>query len=151
MTQSFTRETIIELRALTQKVADAKEHASELLRIAQDRHNDKVHTLVREGKEIQLKEKTLWDEVFYLGTGSQAGKILAKEHPEVFEAYKAQDVAADELKKFCILELGVDYTHMTLSDYLHLTETMFAFMLKEYKVPHEVPAIPSPYPDEPSA
>lgn len=127
----FTRENLNKLHELTKAVSDAKELSSELLRTAQDRFKHRKHKLMREGKEIELTEKVLWDETFYLGTGCEAAKILTTIHPEVFEAYKAQDHAASELKKFSIVELGLDYSQLTLSDYLKATESLFELMLKE--------------------
>ncbi len=127
----FTRENLNRLHELTQDVADTKEMASELLRTAQDRYRTRTHKLEREGKTIELTEKVLWDEVFYLGADSQAGKLLAGVHPEVFEGYKKQDNAAAELKKFSVVELGIDYSQLTLSDYLKATESLFNLMMGE--------------------
>jgi len=127
----ITRNKLKELYALTDKVNEAKEFASELVKTAQDRFNNKKHKLLRDGKEIEITEKILWDEVYYIGPASQAGQILTKEHPEVFEAFKKQEEIADELKKYCITELGVDYTAMTLSGYIKLTEQMLTMLLDE--------------------
>ncbi len=138
----FTRENLDKLKSLTKAVNDAKDYASELLRTAQDRFKQNTHKLMREGKEITLTEKVLWDEVFYLGVASQAGEILTKVHPEVFDAYKKQDEAAAELKKFTITELGVDYTQMSLSDYLTLTESIFDLLMGERGLGQKSPIQP---------
>lgn len=130
----FTREILNKLHDFTQKIEEAKELASENLRTAQDRFNHVTHKLTREGKEIELTEKVLWDEVFYIGPASQAGQILEKVHPEVFEAYRKQDQLAEDLKKYCITELGIDYTQMKLSDYLKMTEGMFELLLQEHGI-----------------
>ena len=135
----FTREKLDKLYKLQDNTTKAKEHASELMRIAKDRYNDREHTITREGKEIKIKESVMWYEVFQIGVASQSGKFLAKKHPQVFEAYKKQDKNAEELKKFCIVELEVDYTQMTISDYTKLTEGMFKLMLKEEGLKHNLP------------
>jgi hypothetical protein len=129
----ITRENINELKNITNKIEEAKERSSELLRTAQDRYNHVTHKLTREGKEVEIKEKTLWDEVFYLGTASQAGQILEKAHPEVFEAYKEQDRLAQDLKKYGITEMGFDPTQMTLANYLDMTESLFKILIEESK------------------
>jgi len=129
----FTRENLKQLHDLTQKVNDTKEMSSDLLRTAQDRFKNRTHKLTREGKEIELTEKVLWDETFYLGVGCQAGKLLKTLHPEVFEAYRNQDEAAAELKKFSIVELGLDYSQLTLSDYLKATESLFELLITEHE------------------
>jgi len=138
-TIQMTRENLNKLHELTKAVNDAKETASELLRTAQDRFKQRTHKLMREGKEIELTEKVLWDEVFYMGPTCQAGQILQTVHPEIFEGYKKQDEAANELKKFTIVELGVDYTALTLSDYLAVTESLFELMLAERGLPTKSP------------
>jgi hypothetical protein len=127
----MTRENLTKLYELNDKVKKAEEVSSELLRTAQDRFKQVKHKLMREGKEIEVTEKILWDEVFYLGAISQAGEILGKEHPEVFEAYKAQDATVQELKAFTITELGVDFQKLSLGDYLMLTERLIKLLMDE--------------------
>lgn len=127
----ITREKLNKLHELTKNVSDAKELASENLKTVQDRFNHRKHKLNREGKEVELTEKTLWDEVFYIGPASQAGEILKSIHPQVFEMYAEQDKAATELKKFAITELGMNFESLTLSDYLKATESLFELMLEE--------------------
>lgn len=128
---NITRNKLQTLKELTKNVGEAKEIASESLRTAQDRFKDVKHKMDREGKEIEITEKVMWDEVFYIGPECQSGKILKELHPEVFAAYGRQEECAEELKKFCILELGVDYTALTISDYLTMTEQLFDMMLAE--------------------
>lgn len=137
----FTSEKIEKLHQLTEAVGQAKWVASEQLRTAQDRTGERVHKLKRkDGTTSKITEKTMWDEVFYLGVACESGQFLQKKHPEVFEAYTNQDKAADELKRFCIADLGVDYTAMTISDYIKLTEQMFEYMLDKYQIAHEIPS-----------
>jgi len=127
----MNREQLTKLYELTDEVKNQKEVASELLRTAKDRFGHVKQKLERDGKEIEVTEKVLWDEVYYLGFQCQAGKILDKLHPEVLEAYRKQDVMADELKKFTIIEFGIDFTQLTISDYLKMTEGLFNIMLEE--------------------
>lgn len=128
----FTRETLNEVQRLTAEIKSTKEHASELLRVAQDRFGHRKHKFTREGKEVEITEKTLWNEVWYLIP--ETTKFMRGLHPEVFEAYDKQDAAANELKKFCLLEMGFDFTAMTIGDYLKMTEGLFNLLLEEKKV-----------------
>lgn len=127
------REHLNKLHELTQKVNEKKELASELLRTAKDRYGDRVIKDVPrpEGKKADIKESILWQEVFHLGLGCEAGKVLQEKHPEVFDAYAQQDKASKELHEFCRLELDLDYTQLTLSDYLRMTEQLFNLLLDE--------------------
>lgn len=126
---NITRKQISELEELTKKFKDQKETASELLRVAQDRFGHIKHKITRQGKEVELTEKILWEEVFYLNIDSEAGKILREKHPEVFEAYKIQDTMAIELQKFVLVNLGIDQTQMTISDYMKLSESLFEYFV----------------------
>jgi len=128
----ITRDTIKELHTLTDKVRTAEATASEILRTAQDRFNHVEETFEREGKEITVKRKVLWDEVFLLGASdNQAAKILQDRHPEVFEAYKVQEDAAGELQKFVTVQMDINMKSMRISDYVALTEAMIDLKMTE--------------------
>jgi hypothetical protein len=139
----INREKIQKLHELTSENTKQLEIASEQLRIAQDRYGEEEVSLERDGKKQNLREKILWDEVFYFqGADCQARRILKQRHPEVFETYEKQNNAAAELHKFCLVELGFDFTKMTVSDYVALTEQMFKMLMDEHakKDPKEVEA-----------
>lgn len=129
----INRDTITELHRLTGLVVDAEFRASELLRTAQDRFNHVKETVEREGKKVEVTRKVLWDEVFYLGSNSEAGQILGEHHPEVFAAYKVQEDAAGELQKYVSAEMDVDMKKMRISDYVKLTEGIVDLRLEETK------------------
>ena len=131
----ITRPKILKLKELTEEVQTTLELASELLKTAQDRAGHKKHKVTRGGKTHEVPESALWEEVFQLNLAGakEATTILNKEHPEVFEAFKKQNEAADELKAFSMRELGVDHTRMTLSAYIQITEGMISLMMRELK------------------
>ena len=122
--KTLNREKIAKIHELSAKLGQVTDLASELLRTAQDRFNLTEETIERDGKQITVTRKTLWEEVFYLGHNCQAADVLKKYHQDVFDAYIEQGKVADELREFCVTELSVDYTKMKLSDYLKLTEEM---------------------------
>ena len=122
-------EVLAKFHQLNDKVKVAEEIASESLRTAQDRFNHRTHKLQRDGKEVEIKEKTLWDEVFYLGEDSEAGRILKVLHPKVFENYAIQNAAAMEYKRFGVTELGVDPGRMTMSDQMKMVEAMVEYKM----------------------
>ena len=127
----INRQKIQKLHELTRVVDKAKAVASEQLRTAQDRYNHVEEEVKRDGKTQKIKRKLLWDEVFYLGVGCQAADILKQHHPGVFESFMAQEKAADDLRKFTMTELDLDYQHMTLSSYVRLTEALFNMLMDE--------------------
>lgn len=131
---TITGEKLTKLNELTDDIIKKENLASELLRTAQDRFNHVEEELERDGKKIKLTRNTLWQEVFYMGNACQAAEILKKYHQDVFDAYRAQEIAADELKKFCIVELGIDFTKMRIRDYMMLTQGMFEYLYAQKKI-----------------
>lgn len=127
----ITREKLHTLQKLTNETTKQSEIISEAIRTAQDRYNHVMEKVERDGEVVEISRKVLWDEVFYMGLGCQAASILKKHHPEVFDAYAAQEKAAAELKAFTVTQLDVDFTKLRLSDYLDLTESMFDLMWSE--------------------
>jgi hypothetical protein len=132
-TKAITREKLSTIFELSEKLDKATEHASELLRTAQDRFNEAEETFEREGQQVTVKRSVLWQEVFYLGHNCEAAEILKKNHQDVFDAYLEQGKIADQLRDFCVTELSVDYTKMKLSDYLKLVEEMIDLKASEQK------------------
>lgn len=130
----FTREIITKYHALNDSYIEALNLASELLRVAQDRYGERTHKLIRSGREIELTEKVMWDEVFYTGnTECDSGKRLKSLHPDVFAAYEKEKKYAEQLKHYALTELGVDTNKMTLSEYLRVTEELIDLKLRESK------------------
>lgn len=121
----------IKIIELDDKCQEQENIASELLRTAQDRHNDEEIEIEREGKKVKVKEKTLWQEVWHLGTKCEAANELRKKHPEVFEAYDKQDKYAQELKAVVFEELGIDHTKLRISDFIRITEEMVKYYLNK--------------------
>lgn len=130
-TTPLTREAIIKIHEMSEAVNKQVDYASELLRTAQDRFGTTTETFERDGKEITVERNVLWQEVFYLGHQCQAAEILKKYHQDVFDAYAAQAKLADDMKVYCVTTLGVDYTKMTLSDYIKVTEEVVRLVVAE--------------------
>lgn len=130
-TTPLTREAILKIHEMSEAVNKQVDFASELLRTAQDRFGTTTETFEREGKEITVERNVLWQEVFYLGHNCQAAEILKKSHQDVFDAYQHQAKLAEDMKHYCITVLGVDYTKMTLSDYIRVTEEVIKLNMAE--------------------
>lgn len=128
------RSSVETLYDLTARVNEASEHASDLLKEAQDRYGKKTHKVMRpNGKVEKLTEKQMWDEIFYHPKGAkcESGIVLSKKRPDVFQAFAAFEQTKVDLKKYCMQELGVDYTQMQLSDYFKITIGLFEMLLNE--------------------
>lgn len=128
----MNKEDLKKVHEITGKLDEQEEKASELKRTAQDRDGDKEHTFERDGDEITITEKTMWQEVYSTGsTNIDSAEILKEEHPEVFEAYEKQAEIAQELQDHCQEAFGVDYRRMRLSDYIKIVEDIVDLKLEE--------------------
>jgi len=127
----MNREDVEKVHEINAELSGLKEKASDLLKAAKDRSGKRKATLLRHGKQVMVEENLLWQEVFHLGADCEAGKKLKESHPEVFKAYEEVEGKAAELKAHVRGKLGVDFTAMTISDYLKLTEGMVGLMLGE--------------------
>jgi len=125
----LTQEKINTLFEISDRVEEQEELASEILRTVQDQCGHKKHKFERDGQEVELTENILWQEVWHLGKDCQAGKILQKEHPELFEAYEKQNKYAEELQTFAMVNFGMDYKKMTLANYVSLINSLIDFKL----------------------
>lgn len=127
----ITREIIDTLKNKIKDLEETKVKTSDMLILAKENGKDIEHDIERSGKTIKLKEKTLWDEVFLMGTDCDAGKLLATKYPELFESFAKQEALAEEIKKYSVLELGFDCTKMTIANYLQITEDLVNLLLDE--------------------
>jgi len=127
----INKENLSGLYEIYEKLENAKERASELLRTAQDRYSHRTIQLEREGKMIMVTEKVLWQEVFYLGDESQAARELSKKHPEIFAAFAKQNELAAECNKFVMANFGMKAEQLTIGNVFALTEAMCRFILSE--------------------
>lgn len=127
----INKKQIEQLKAYNDKIDSLKEIVSEQLKTAQDRHGGEMQVINRNGVDVQVSEKILWDEVFYLGTNSDAGKVLEKVHPEIFQNYRDQTKVSAEMSAFCIEQLGFDFKAMTISNYIALTTSLIEMVLDE--------------------
>lgn len=122
-----TEEMLDKLFSLNADLQKVNDTASEALRTVQDQYGHVKHTLKRDGKEITVTEKVLWQEVYHLGEKSQAGYILKKKYPDVFATWEKQDKAAGEFQTFVAQSFGMDYKRMRFSDYVILMKAMYEY------------------------
>lgn len=83
-------------------------------------------TISRNGELVVVPEGALWDEVFYIGRNSDAGKILAEKYPKAFELSAKAEQKSAELKAFAMSKWGIDPLAMSLSDIIRIIEGLIA-------------------------
>lgn len=123
----LTKEILDELFKLYEELDKYRELHSEQLKTVQDQFKDRKVSLERDGKTIEVTEKTLWDEIRFLGIESQAGQALKERYPDVFASFERFQKLAKEAEIFVLKYMGFDYTQMTLSNYVKLTLALIEY------------------------
>lgn len=118
----ITQEILDELFKLYEELNKYRELHSEQLKTVQDQFGERhLKRINADGHEVVCKEKDLWYEVFHLGTDSQAAEILKGKYPDVFESLEKLEKAREEVGIFVLKNMGLNFTQMTLTDYISLT------------------------------
>jgi len=116
------------VRELSAEIDKKNNIASELMKVAKDRFGETSLSVERKtkgssNKFVQAKQNDLWQEVYQLGTESQAGKVLKEKHPAVFVAFKSANESVKELNTIAIMELDLkSYQQISLKDIVTLAE-----------------------------
>jgi hypothetical protein len=130
----LNRQTVDTIRFKSEDIKKANDQANELLRTAQDRFGNEKITIKGAEGEAEVTERAAWDMVMSNPMfASDYREALQQKRPEVFQAFQAQNKAADDLTAYIKNELGVDMTAMRITDYLTLTEQMFNLLYTEKK------------------
>lgn len=128
----ITKQKLEEVRRLSATHKEAQELASELLRTAQDRFNDKQIIVkaddeqsqpeerLRRSVDTEMTEKVAWDEVWTLGLTSKAGQALREKYPKVFEAFEDAHKKSEEYHRYVLDNFGVDFRNMEFIDILEV-------------------------------
>ena len=127
-----TAETIGQLHEHFDVLKDLQRKASDAIAAAQQNGQQEI-TIARDGKAVVVHEKDLWDEVWHLGSNSDAGRILKEKYPGAFAlSLKAEEKMA-EIKHFTTEKWGINPLAMSLSDILKLTGALIDYKLAQQK------------------
>jgi len=102
---------------------------SEKVRTAQDQNGAKEIKLKREGKNIKLMERILWDEALRGGSKTQAWQELKKIYPEIFKLVDKKDKVSAELNVFTAKNWGFFWNQMNLSILIDLVKALIKYTL----------------------
>ena len=102
---------------------------SEKVRTAQDQNGAKEIKLKREGKNIKLMERILWDEALRGGSKTQAWQELKKIYPEIFKLVDKKAKVSAELNVFTAKNWGFFWNQMNLSILIDLVKALIKYTL----------------------
>jgi hypothetical protein len=123
----ITKEKLDGLFKMADEVKAMDDVTSEQVRTAKAQNSERTHKFTREGKEVEIPEKVLWEEMYYLGKDSEAGNKMRETYPEMFEQVDKQNKIVQHLKMYIMGNFGVDYTAMTFTDWLRIMEALIDY------------------------
>jgi uncharacterized protein YaaN involved in tellurite resistance len=123
---AINKKAISKLKKLEKELEELKSTASDLLAGAKTT-KEAEHEIERDGEKITVTEKDLWEEVFRLGKNCQAGELLQKEYPQVFEAYEKQEAKAKEIDELFVKEFGFQFAKITPSRLIKFVEAIIDY------------------------
>lgn len=129
----ITKEILDGLEILTEALTKTQDALSEKVKNVKMYKGDVEHQVTREGKTLQIKEKHLWDEVYYLGENSQAGQILRKKYPEIFELWDDERKISKDYNLYAKANINIDPGAMKISDFIKLIIGLIEYKNGELK------------------
>lgn len=106
------------LRASSDAINKAKENSKNKIKI------------IRNGKEIELSESALWQEVYY-NAPTDAREVLEKKYPEVFDISDKANAKTKEIVEYSVKELGFNPEQLTFSALIELVEGIVDYKLNK--------------------
>ena len=105
---------------------------SEQVRTTQDQNGNREVKLKREGKNIKLMERILWDEALRGGSRTQAWQELKNIYPEIFKLVDEKDKVSTELNIFTTKNWGFFWNQMNLSILIDLVKALIKYTLNPF-------------------
>lgn len=120
----ITKETIEQLRKLTEENKVLTLEISDELGAIKRDNKDHLHKVTRNGQEQEVKELYLWEEVFHQGVESEAGQILGAKYPELWVKVKKQEEIVKGIEDISVNNLGFNFKEMNLVNLIDLILTV---------------------------
>lgn len=107
---------------------------SDLYKAATNNRENKI-TIKRDGKDVEVTEGELWEEIRYVaqmgGVAKQATDLMKKKYPEAFEAAEARDAKNDEIKAAVYELSGMNLPEIHIAGVMKLVEAIVDYKLGE--------------------
>lgn len=91
---------------------------------------DQKLTITRNGKEVEVTKGELLEEV-RIAQSEEATAYLKKDHPKLFEFANKREQKNQELHNYIQKEFGFSFRHMSVSDFLKLTEAVIDWKMNK--------------------
>lgn len=107
------------LKKLNNELDTINFHLAENLKNAKEIAKTKTITVTRNGEEVEVTEKDLFDELYW-NANTDAREILKEKYPAVFDLEKQSFDKAKEIKDFSLKEFGFTPEKMNLTNLIDL-------------------------------
>ena len=123
----ITQEKIDKLYKFYEEIDEIGKLANEAVDLAKKNKDKTIEVRRKNGKKSKVAEGLLWEEIWEIGTLSEGYAILQNKYPEAFKRSEEFTEKSNEMKKFAIVELGIDTTKIKLTDIIRLVEAVIDF------------------------
>jgi len=101
---------------------------NEYFKVTDGKH-ERVYTLERDGKQQEITEGVLWEEV-RMG-GQQATAFLTEKYPIVFEIVKERELKQVEVKQELTRQLGFDPSELNAGRIIKMSHAIIKYELDQ--------------------
>ena len=122
--EKITKKKIEKLAKIYDEIDDLDRQSTDAINAAKEFKNNLLLIKRKNGKEVEVTEGTLWEEVRWIGEASEGYGALKGRYPRAFYLGELQRAKAKELAVFCKAEIGLDPIKLRLIDIIRLIEAM---------------------------
>lgn len=125
----ITNQKIEQLRKLYLEIDVLTDAVSEAIKKAKLTQGNKMLIKRKDGKEVEITEKTAWEEIRLLGAETECYAVMKSKYPKVFELADAQRRKGKELNDFTMTAFGLLSDQVRLGDIFKVVEAMVDYKL----------------------
>lgn len=124
---------IEKLRKIYADLDDLKRKTTDAIIAAKEFKHNVLLIKRKDGKEVEVKEGDLWDEIRVLRRETEAWDVMKRRYPSAFAYGEEEEKKVEELSVFCHKELGIDPMALRLLDIVQLVDAMVEYKLDSKK------------------
>lgn len=125
----ITNQKLEALRKLYLEIDLLTDAVSEAIKEAKKFQGNTMLVKRADGKEVEISEKTAWEEIRLLGINTECYEIMKAKYPKVFELGDQQRRKAKELNDFTMSAFGLVSDQVRLGDIFQVVEAMVDYKL----------------------
>lgn len=134
----FTKKNLKKLFKLGRKLRNLNERVSANLNFVKKKNGDNKIKVKQELKdkdgnkkerEVKLKEKEIWKEIYHIGEAANGYDELREKYPKLFEMSDKSKELAKKYQSYVYETFGVDYKKMKFTDLVKVSKAMMKYQI----------------------